>query len=345
MRISGEGYSSRCEESTDGGAVPDAGGPPPVVEASVPPPKPDAVVTDCSVRRLVAERKGLNLYLLIDTSAWLLLRPLWTTLTTAITRFVEDPSHYGLGVGVGYIGTSCSPDAYATPRVAISELPGVADQITASFPVPINGKATDAALAGSLNYVRSVVRNDTDRETAIVLMTDNSFGDLLCGASGGEVAEQARLGLEAEPSVKTHVVALGAGGPSLPDPFALTDLKPLDDVAAAGGTGTATRILVSASADVEITKGLEKAAAKASPCAYRMPPELVRARTSLEWADGLTAAPVSWPFVSESTCGAQRAAYVSAEDPAFAMLCPAACQAVRDRPEGVLRFREEVCNP
>jgi hypothetical protein len=218
----------------------------------------------------------------------------------------------------------------------------VADQITASFPVPFNGKATDAALAGSLNYVRSVVRNDTDRETAIVLMTDNSFGDLLCGASGGEVAEQARLGLEAEPSVKTHVVALGAGGPSLPDPFALTDLKPLDDVAAAGGTETATRVVVSASADVEIAKGLENAAAKASPCAYRMPPELVRARTSLEWADGL-AVPVSWPFVSKSTCGDEKAAYVAAEDPGFAQLCPAACQAVRLRPQGVLRFREDEC--
>jgi hypothetical protein len=251
MRISGQGDSSRCEDSTDGGVVPDGGRPPPVVEASVPPPKPD-VVTECSVRRLVAERKGLNLYLLIDTSVWLLLRPLWTTLTTAITRFVEDPSHYGLGVGVGYIGTSCNADSYATPRVAIGQLPGVAEQITASFPVPFNGKATDAALAGSLNYVRSVVRNDTDRETAIVIMSD-SFGDLFCGAFSDDVATQARLGLEADPPVRTHVVALGVGGPSLPDPFALADVKLLDDVAEAGGTGTATRVLVSASADVERT--------------------------------------------------------------------------------------------
>jgi hypothetical protein len=71
----------------------------------------------------------------------------------------------------------------------------------------------------------------------------------------------------------------------------------------------------------------------------------VRARTTLEWADGLTAAPVVWPFVAESTCGEGRAAYVSSEDPAFAQLCPEACRAVRERPDGILRFREEACVP
>ena len=335
--------STHCEEeSTDGGAVvAEAGDPPPAVEASVPPPPKPDVVTVCSVRRLVAERKGLNLYLLIDASPSILLRPLWGTLTTGITRFVEDPSHYGLGVGVGYYGTSCNADSYATPTVAIRQLPAVADEITKTYPAPLSGKASAAALAGALNYVRAVVRNDPDRDTAIVLMSD-SFGDLLCGSTASDVAEQARIGVISDPPINTHVVALGVGSPTLPDPFALADIKPLDDVSHAGGTDGATRVLVSASADQDIAAGLEAAATKAAPCAYRMPAELVRARTSLEWADG-SSAPVVWPFIAQSACGVRRAAYVSSENPDYAQLCPEACRAARDRPEGVLRFREDEC--
>lgn len=336
MHISGRG-----EGKTDGGVEPDAGETPPVAEASVPPPKPD-VVTECSVRRLVAERKGLNLYLLVDASPSVALRPLWTTLTTGIARFVEDPSNYGLGVGVGYYGTECNADAYAVPDVAIGQLPAIADAITKNFPPPLSGKASAAALSGALNYVRSIKRYDRSRETTIVILSD-SFGDLLCGSSAADVAEQARLGLQASPPVTTYVLALGAGGPSLPDPFALADVKPLDDVAAAGGTEAAHRILVSPSADVEIAEGLKETALKAAPCAYRVPPSFVRPRTTLEWADGLTAAPVVWPFVSKTSCGEQRAAYVSAEDASFAELCPAACAAVRSQPQGVLRFREDEC--
>jgi hypothetical protein len=298
----------------------------------------------CTPRFVVASRKGLNLYLLVDSSLPSLLQAPWDKIGLGIAHFVQDPAHAGIGVGIGYYGLSCSASQYARPTVAIQLLPDSTEAITNSFPLlPLSGKAGGAALQGAVMYARAVKANDSDRETAIVLMSDGLI-DPLCGSNATDVANQARLGLYGTPAIKTHVLALGAGPKPL-DPAALNDLSPLDDVAAAGGTLAASRVYVTSNADREVAAGLEVAVANATPCEYRLPEGMDAARLSLEWQPQESEAIRAWSRVSgEDACGTQAAFFTSVDSPGYVELCPTACTMMRTAILGVTRFRE-ACAP
>jgi hypothetical protein len=307
-----------------------------------PPPWPDSGSKAC-VKNIVAERRGLNLYLLVDASPSIVLQPLWDKLTLGISHFVEDTTHDGLGVGIGYYGISCTAADYTRPTVGVAPLPGVATAIRASYPLPLNGKASGAALSGAVSYARSIQKNDPYRDTAVVLMSDGIL-DPLCGSDATTAQNQARIGLLGDPPVRTHVVALGAG-PTLLDPLNVVDLSPMDDVAAAGGTTSATRIYVSDEADLEIARGLDVAAAKALPCAYRIPPGVNRSRISFFWQAEASAVPAAWPAVaSVDACKDGESVFVSSASSDYVELCPAACSEMRAAPAGLFHVVED-CSP
>jgi hypothetical protein len=279
----------------------------------------------------------LNLYLLVDDSLSVVLQPAWNSLTLALSAFVDDPKNTGLGVGIGYYGISCSAADYETPAVRVGPLPSIAQAIKASYPLPISGKAITPAITGALFYARTLVKSATDRDTAMVLVTDG-IGDPICASSQSSAAQAVTTGYVDALSVKTYVIALGAG-PTLLDPANIVDLSPLDALADAGGTTRARRIEVNLSTNSELTTALDAITAAAMPCAYAIPAGVDASRAMLEWQpEG--AAPIEWPRVpNESACGNEAGVFVLSKAPGYLELCPAACTVVHAGVAGTVWVR------
>lgn len=291
----------------------------------------------CIVDRRPAVRKGLNLYLLVDDSLSVVLQPAWNSLTLALSAFVDDPKNTGVGLGVGYYGTSCNSADYAAPAVRVVPLPDSAQAIKASYPLPISGKALTPAVNGALAYARTLVRTEPDRDTALVLLTDGIV-DPLCGSTEMNATQAIAAGVADPAAVRTYVIALGAG-PTLLDPANIIDLSPLDRLAAAGGTEHATRIEVNLTTNTALTTALDATVTAATPCAYQIPSDFDAARASLEWepAGGTV---IAWPRVaSASACAGRPGTFVRSEAPGYLELCPASCAVIRGAVTGAVRVR------
>lgn len=294
----------------------------------------------CADLRAPAVRKGLSLFLLADDSLSVLLRPMWVQVTQAITGFVDDRANAGLGIGIAYYGLSCNPADYSAPAVGLAPLPGVAAAVKASYPVPISGKAITPALKGTLGYLRVAAANDPDRAVALVLMSDG-IADPLCGSNITNAASEVSAARTATPAISTYVIALGAG-PNFLDPANLADIGPLDLLAAAGGTGRAARVALDIATNEELSTALHEIVARAAPCAYRIPAQMVPARTSAEWTRAAPERAVLWPRVrDEAACGTSPGVFVRSDAPGYLELCPAACSAVQANPSGTVVLRED----
>lgn len=126
---------------------------------------------------------------------------------------------------------SCELSDYTHPAVSMSGFPGASSQIQTSLGgVSPDGGSTPMtpALAGALQYAKGAAQ--AGRPSAVVLLTDGeptgcTFNTVQSVAG---VADSAYKG---SPSVRTYVVALGG-------------IAELDQVAQAGGTGTAKLVAV-----------------------------------------------------------------------------------------------------
>lgn len=288
-----------------------------------------AGAASCEETRTTLSRIEASVFFLVDASPSIVLQPLWGRLTAALAGFAEDPAHVGLGVGVGYYGLACDPAAYQVPAVPILELPGASQQIRSTFPLPLSGKAIVPALRGSYTYLRSVLAGSPLRDVVLILVTDGVL-DPLCGSTAEGAAAEARSALEASPRIETRVVALGAG-PSLLDPVDLTDLAPLDAIAAAGGTGLAERVQINLLPDDEVRRAVERAVVGAETCAFRAPGPSAASTWLERQAEG--ALPVRLARVTApEDCLDGHGYFVRDADPTRAVLCPESC---RTMPHGV----------
>jgi hypothetical protein len=210
--------------------------------------------------------------------------------------------------------------------VEIAPLPGPAQRVRSTFPLPLSGKALVPALRGTYTYVRSVARAEPTRQAAVILVSDGVL-DPLCGSTEAAAVAEARAAREGAPRIETRVVALGAG-PSLLDPGDLADLAPLDRIAAAGGTGLAERVEINLLPDDALTTAIQRAVTEAEPCAF-IAPEPPPAAAHIEW-QGDASEPVAWPLVrSAAVCGASPGYFVRDTDPTRLELCPESCRQLR----------------
>jgi hypothetical protein len=297
----------------------------------------------CVVKRLAAERRALNLLLLVDDSLSVVLQPVWNSLTAAISRFVDDPTNTGVGVGIEYYGLTCSAADYENPVVPIRPLPGNAANVKTSYPLPINGKAIVPAMHGAFAYLRSVLQREPDSDAVLVLVTDGVL-DPLCGSTAAGAANEAMLGARGIPSMKTFVIALGAG-PTLLNPVGIVDLTPLDTIAAEGGTTKAAPVEVNASTNAELTLALDSVTKLGAPCAYAIPKGLDAARAELEWQPASGQAKVRWVRVSDGSACRGRAGVYEADSPGFLALCPSSCSALQASPRGSVWAVEPCTSP
>jgi hypothetical protein len=287
-----------------------------------------------------AIRRGLNLYLLVDDSLSVVLQPAWNSLTLAISAFVDDPKNTGLGVGIGYYGTFCNSTDYSNPAVRVAPLPGVAQAIKTSYPLPINGKAITPALNGALAYMYGLAQSQADRDVALALVTD-TIADPLCGSTQTTAAQAIASRLAGTPSVPTYVIGLGAG-PTLLDPVNIIDTTPLDALAVAGGTKQVHRIEVNLTTNAVLTAALNEVTITASPCAFEVPADIDPNHAAIEWEPVGLSTVTRWPHVaSAGDCGGGRGVFVRPGSPGFIELCPASCSELRSGPDGRASIRTE----
>jgi Mg-chelatase subunit ChlD len=333
----GGASSSGGRQASAGGAAKDAS-----AAAGAPGFDGGADAAVCVPSRVRAVRKGENLVFVIDSSPSVVLQPVWPQLVAAFARFVDDTANAGIGVGMVYFDLlNCEPDFYATPRVAIGELPAVAQAVKGSFPVPLAGKPLVPALTGAAAYVRSELQASPDRDTALVLVSDGFGLDLLCASTEAKAVAATSAALSDKPPARTHVIALGAG-PSLLDPLDANDVGPLHQIAAAGGTGQARVVVFERSPDDQIDQALAQVRDAAKPCAFELPEALDAERATIEWQLTATATPVVLPrFASRDACAGRQGAFVDAALPGWLEACPASCGDLRSAAPGRVWVTEE----
>ena len=227
----------------------------------------------CGATEHTAAQKPVDLFIMLDKSNSMLEVPVaglpdkWTSVTKAITDFVNAPEARGIGVGLGQFPQGfeepqvCMVPNYARPTVPIAQLPGAANAITTAIAgiVPGGLTPTSAALQGALQYAKTWAAMNPDRQTIVVLATDGdpTQCEPIATTQIGQFAADA---LAQAPKVFTFVIGIG-------------DLGNLNPIAVAGGTKQAF-IVDPAQGNVaqEVTRALLRIATSTLGCDYPLPP-------------------------------------------------------------------------
>ncbi len=193
----------------------------------------------------------------------------WAAVRRGFEAFVDLPEAEGIGMSIDFFGTSpesCDVASYATPEVNIAELPGVGSDILASYDSfsPGDNTPLTPALRGAIRQARGWQRNNADRQSVVVLVTDGNPNG--CDSSFENLRQAAEDGVTGDPSVKTFV--LGITGQELNRDMFQQEMR---RVAEAGET---TAVLIDADSDLaqEFSAGLDAIREAALlPCSYGIP--------------------------------------------------------------------------
>jgi hypothetical protein len=196
----------------------------------------------CAVASAEFAPAQLDLFIMLDVSESMRLNAdRWGRVASALQAFVQSPDAEGLGVGIGYFGSSCDPNDYARPDVPIGVVPAVAPAILDSLgrQMPGSGRPTQPALQGAMLYVSQSV-GVVGQRPLIVLITDGEPQG--CNGDIAAVSRAAAVGTVAIPQILTHVLDVG-------------DVGMFDPVARAGGTEKA-RVAQTTDQIVDVLKGI-----------------------------------------------------------------------------------------
>jgi Mg-chelatase subunit ChlD len=208
----------------------------------------------CDADSYSAERKRLDIYMVVDDSASMV--PWWPFTLDAISQFLHDADSAGIGVGLQFFGNQCDPAFYANPRVPIAELPDAAPALEMAFPaLPLEGTAMVPALQGAVQYARDNMDAHRDSKTVVLLVTDGLPTE--CNSNVPDVEAAAMMGLLGSPSVQTFVIGIGI------------DLTTLDGFAKAGGSDKA--FSVEPGSPAALVDALNAIRGQALPCDYALP--------------------------------------------------------------------------
>lgn len=187
----------------------------------------------------------------------------WDAAVIEMKTFVNAPEAAGISLAMKYFGQACEPTAYSTPDVPMAELATNAAVIGSSLDAtrPTSQTATKPALEGGMAYVRErLASTGYNARIVLLLVTDGEPDQDDCtGNTLDGCAQVAADGFAAAMSVPTYVLSTAS------------DIV-LDQIAQAGGTGTAIN------ADVSSPGGLANKLIEISqqelaelPCEYAMP--------------------------------------------------------------------------
>ncbi len=300
---------------------------------------PDAA---CGLVTERAQALPLALYLMVDKSNSMEGYK-WGAVEAGITAFVQDSGSAGIQMGVSFYPlagpASCDQTLYREPTVPFGALPGHASQIIAAVNAQDPdgfGTPTYPALGGAILKGIQNAQNDPLTTQAVLLITDGNpqwpiQPPPLCGGVNPDATESiaglARAGYDFNPSVTTFVVGLEG----VQTQFA-------NAVAAAGGSGQA--ILISnTNAAQELTQALKKIRGQALPCEYTLPEDVAQGTIAYDRVNVLLTEGAGGPetLPQSDDCGDGGSwRYDDPSAPTQILLCPAACERVKESYEAQL---------
>jgi hypothetical protein len=277
----------------------------------------------CAFQPLNAERRPLEMYILLDSNITLL-NGVWDLVVEGLRTFATDPLAAGTYVGLRSFGTQCDASAYQMPDVAVDRLPNHADLIDRKTqPMGWMSSPTLPALRGGIAFEAGRAVSHPDIEHVVILISDGFTGDIsLCPPYlPNAVINAARDGFTQSPSIPTYVLVIK----NLLDGFTGA-LNGIDNLAEAGGTGDPITI-DQANLTGTTLEALHTVRRRAQPCEFLLPASADPGRIGialLPAADGGTG---EVPRVlAADACGASPGWYF--DDPALPAsmhLCPASC--------------------
>ncbi len=286
----------------------------------------------CATTTKKAEKQPVDMVIGLDTSFSMDFDSKWPNVRDALKTFVSNPAYAELKVGLQFfpIRKQCSVPDYQAPAVPLTLQPQASGPIGAALDLQQMSGGTPMVplLQGLSKYL--VANLTPGRKPVLVLATDG-FPDDTClagdSATGAlpntldNAVAVADLAFKGTPSITTFVI--GVGG----------ELKALDAIAAAGGTGTATLIDTGGNAQASLLAALDGIRRKAIPCDYDIPTGQIDAKqTNVTYtqASGQTSQLV---FVgNEAGCAKapNNGWYFDNEAaPKKVILCAATCDAVK----------------
>jgi hypothetical protein len=239
----------------------------------------------------------------------------WNDAEQGIQQFLNSSGATG-HMGLQYFplengqGT-CTGAGYSAPEVPIAALPGNTSALLQSLGstgfAGFNVAAQlSGALSGGIAHTLTHASQNPDRQVKLVVMTDWNGTDN-CTTTISVLAGIAQAGVEADPPVRTHVIALSG----------FLGTSNLDPIAQAGGTQQA----IDANTDSDVEAGLRRAFI---PCRFSLPSSGTPT-SSATLSFGATA-PLT-AVASGAACQGNQF-FLSGTPPTALVLCPAACNAI-----------------
>ena len=160
----------------------------------------------------------------------------------------------------------CEPEVYATPTVAIADLPGVSSAVLDALGArrPQGRTPTGPALAGALTLARQRMAANPERRVAVVLASDG-FPVACLPNDIQSVAVLAEAAARENPPVSTFAVGVVAPAE------AQDSIRNLGAIAAAGGTGRPYVINTGQDVTAEFLGALAAIRTSALPCEFKIP--------------------------------------------------------------------------
>ena len=288
----------------------------------------DGALSDANACQAVtqkAEPVPLDMYIMLDKSGSMQGNK-WTSTVSAITAFANDSQSAGIGVGLDFFpdNPECAASTYANPSVPIAVLPGNAGSVVGALGSvsPYGGTPTLPAMQGALSYAQTHAVKNPNHVVVIVLATDGQPND--CSSSVGGVSSIAQQGVNGTPKVLTFVIGVGSA------------LSNLNQIAQAGGTGTAFIVDTGGNVGQQFIDALNKIRGAALACEYLIPtpeggtidPEKVNVTFTPDGGQ-----PEQWPkYANQAACPAAGNGwyYDNDKSPTKILLCPSTCSMVKN---------------
>lgn len=311
-------------------------------------PDPDAdedasTAMPCATAQYAAKLRPLDMLVLLDQSGSMTEHEdRWTPTTQAIERFVSSPGSAGIGIGLQYFplgqdnDEKCDGLTYAQPAVAIAALPANAQAIKASIDAhhftkanccdapEHQGTPTRPAIEGVLQYLRSWLSRNPERDAVVLLATDGAPSG---ACDDNDIDDVSRLMSEAAlagPSLKSYVIGIG-------------DDDDLEQLAQAGGTGEDAFVIdgTGEETELQLLETLAKIRGESLRCDFAFPsgidsdPSLTNVETRSATRGASQLVKVTGP---DDCPRASQGGWYEDSARQHIQLCPDVCQRIQTEP-------------
>lgn len=290
----------------------------------------------CAAATAKVEPVPLDIALLVDTSYSMDFDLRWQYVKGGLLSFVSSPGQGSLGLSLQFfpLRDQCAVDAYGAPALAMGNVADGQANIAAILNARrmSGGTPVVQALQGVGQYASTWAKAHTDHRTVIVIATDGVPDDT-CAASSlnppnslANAAKTAKALATGTPALPVFVIGVGE------------ELDALNEIADAGGTGSAVLINDGASAEEQLTTALRNIQKKSLGCEYLVPKDtnsvIDFATVNVDFTEG--GHTTSFYYADDAgSCSLKPDStwyYDDAKTPTKIVLCPDTCTAVSNAP-------------